>query len=115
MSGHLVPVKVYVVVFLSLIGLTALTTAVAFLDLGPLNTVVALAIAVGKMLLVAFFFMHLKYAHGLTRIVVLAGFFWLAILIALTLSDELTRHWTPNAGSWSVILPMLWNSLHLFS
>jgi cytochrome c oxidase subunit IV len=99
-SAHVVPVKVYVGVFLALIALTALTTGVAFIDLGPLNTVAALAIAVAKMLLVALFFMHLKYGHGLTRIVVLAGFFWLAILIALTLSDELTRNWTPNPGSW---------------
>jgi cytochrome c oxidase subunit 4 len=106
-SGYLVPVKLYIQIFLSLIALTALTTGVAFLDLGPLNTVVALAIAIAKTLLVAFFFMHLKYAHGLTRIVVLAGFFWLAILIALTLSDELTRHWTASAGSWGMILLFL--------
>ncbi|MGB0036633.1 MAG: cytochrome C oxidase subunit IV family protein [Candidatus Acidiferrales bacterium] len=119
MSGHVVPVKLYVSVFFALIILTLLTTAVAFWDIGtfhtgirlldriPLNTVVALAIAVTKMLLVVLFFMHLKYSPGLTRLVLLAGFFWLAIMLALTLSDELTRGWSPSPGSWSILLPFL--------
>jgi hypothetical protein len=51
--------------------------------------------------------MHVKYSPGLTRLVVVAGFFWLAILIALTLSDELSRGWTENAQPWSVLLPFL--------
>jgi cytochrome c oxidase subunit 4 len=104
MSGHVVPLKVYIGVFVALLSLTALTTGVAFIDLGRLNTVAALAIAVVKMLLVVLFFMHVKYSPGLTRIVILAGFFWLAILLALTLSDELTRYWTPTLGPWSALL-----------
>jgi cytochrome c oxidase subunit IV len=111
MSGHIVPVRTYVGVFLALLALTALTTAVAFYDLGKWNTVAALAIAVTKMLLVILFFMHLKYSSGLTRVVLLAGFFWLAILVALTLSDELTRNWTAPPHAWSVLLPFL---CHLF-
>ena len=67
---------------------TGLTTGVAFIDLGPFNTVVALAIATVKMLLVILFFMHVRSSPGLTRVVVAAGFFWLALLIAFTLSDE---------------------------
>jgi cytochrome c oxidase subunit IV len=105
MSGHVVPVKTYVAVFVALICLTLLTTAAAFVDMGRMNTVVALAIAVTKMLLVILFFMHVKYSPGLTRIVVLAGFFWLAILVALSLADELTRWWSPGAQPWSVLLP----------
>ena len=94
MAGHhIVPTRSYVLVFLSLIGLTLLTTGVAFIDLGPLNTVVALAIAFLKMLLVVLFFMHLKNSSGLTRLVVCAGFFWLALLIAFTLTDYHTRAW----------------------
>jgi cytochrome c oxidase subunit IV len=107
MSGHVVPIKVYVGVFLALIALTLLTTGAASVNLGRWNTVVALAIAVTKMILVVLFFMHVKYSPGLTRIVILAGFFWLAILVALTLSDELTRGWTPAPGPWSVLLPFL--------
>ncbi|HEV8383237.1 MAG TPA: cytochrome C oxidase subunit IV family protein [Candidatus Acidoferrales bacterium] len=101
MSHHVVPVPIYVGVFAALILLTALTTWVAFIDLGAMNTVVALTIAVTKMILVILFFMHVRYSDGLTRIVILAGFFWLAILIALTLSDFLTRHWSPLPSGWS--------------
>ncbi|MFZ3217779.1 MAG: cytochrome C oxidase subunit IV family protein [Candidatus Acidiferrales bacterium] len=116
MSAHVVPVKTYLGVFVALLALTALTTGVAFIDFGelhtgirlldmiPLNTVAALAIAVAKMLLVILFFMHVKYSSGLTKIVVLAGFFFLAILVALTLSDELTRGWSPEPTGWGAII-----------
>jgi len=104
MSEHIVPVRIYIAVFLALLILTGLTTWVAFIDLGSMNTVAALAIAVTKMLLVILFFMHVKYSPGLTRLVVLAGFFWLAILVALTLADELTRGWTQKPETWSVLL-----------
>jgi cytochrome c oxidase subunit 4 len=100
MSPHVVPARVYVGIFVALLFLTGLTTAVAFVDLGALNTVVALAIAVVKMLLVILFFMHVRNSSGLTRIVILAGFFWLAILLTLTLSDVWTRHWTPRPSGW---------------
>src|SRR5438128_1134082 len=100
MSEHVVPTRTYVLIFLGLIILTGLTTAVAFVDLGALNTVAALAIAVCKMLLVILFFMHVKYMPGLTKIVVVAGFFWLAILITFTLSDEFSRRWTPFSSQW---------------
>jgi len=100
MSGHLVSVRLYVLIFLALLVLTALTTGVAFIDLGPFNTVVALAIAVCKMLLVILFFMHVRYSSGLTKIVVVAAFFWLFILISLTMSDFRTRDWTPSPPGW---------------
>ncbi len=116
MSEHIVPVKNYVAVFVSLLILTALTTKVAYIDLGQTaigktheidwNTVAALAIAVIKMLLVVLFFMHVKYSPGLTRLVIAAGFFWLAIMIALTLSDELARGWTGTPQPWSLLLPL---------
>ncbi len=101
MAHRIVSVPVYVTVFALLLLLTGLTTWIAFIDLGPMNTVVALVIAVTKMVLVILFFMHVRYSDGLTRIVILAGFFWLAILIALTLSDFLTRHWSPLPSGWS--------------
>jgi len=93
MSHHVVPRKVYFAVFAALMVLTATTTAVAFMDLGPWNTVVALGIAFVKATLVALFFMHVKYSPRLTQVVVAGGLFWLAILIALTLSDFLSRGW----------------------
>lgn len=92
-TEHVVPVPVYVAIFGVLLVLTATTTAVAFVDLGPWNTVVALGIAVVKATLVALFFMHLKYSPLLNRTVVFGGLFWLAILIGLTLTDFATRGW----------------------
>ena len=100
MASHIVPKKVYFLVFAVLVALTALTTTVAFIDLGPLNAVAALVIAVTKALLVILFFMHIKYSPRLTRLVVVAGFFWLAILLTLTLSDYRTRNWTPVPTGW---------------
>jgi cytochrome c oxidase subunit 4 len=105
MSQPIVPQQTYVLVFLGLIGLTILTTGVAFIDLGAFNAVVALAIAVSKMLLVILFFMGLRHSSGLMRIVVIAGFFWLALLIAFTMSDYRTRSWTPAPDSWSTTAP----------
>jgi cytochrome c oxidase subunit IV len=107
MSEHIVPLWIYVAVFVALLFLTGLTTAVAFVDLGSMNTVVALAIAVAKMLLVILFFMHVKYSPSLTRLVVVAAFFWFGILVSLTLADELSRGWTPKAEPWSILLPAI--------
>ena len=100
MSGHVVPVKNYVAIFLALMALTAITVGVAFLDLGAMNTVVALVIAVTKMLLVVLFFMHVRYSSQLTKVVIIAGFFWLLLLLFFTLADIKTRNWTPDPPSW---------------
>jgi cytochrome c oxidase subunit 4 len=101
MSGHVVSVKRYVLIFLALLALTALTTGVAFIDLGPYNTVVALAIAGLKMMLVVLFFMHILYSKNLTKIVAVAGLLWLMILLTLTMSDFATRAWTPAPSGWN--------------
>jgi cytochrome c oxidase subunit 4 len=105
--GHVVPVSTYIIVFISLMAGTALTTGVAYIDLGRWNTVVALTIAVTKMTLVVLFFMHVKYATGLTRVVILAGFFWLGIMITLSCSDELTRAWEIVPQGWNMIVPLV--------
>ena len=87
-----VPIKTYALVFLALLVLTGLTTAIAFLDLGgSINTMVALAIAVCKALLVILYFMHVRYSDKLTWVFAAAGFFWLLILIGGTMDDVITR------------------------
>jgi cytochrome c oxidase subunit 4 len=88
---HIDSVKTYVFVLLSLLAATLITTAVAYVDLGPFSVVVALAIAVCKMLLVALFFMHIRHSTKLTRLVVVGGMLWLLILLTLTMTDFLTR------------------------
>src|SRR5262245_37453292 len=93
MSDHVVPTKIYYAIFIVLMVCTAITVAVAFVDLGPLNTIVAMTIAVFKATLVVLFFMHVKYSTRLTWAVVVGSVFWLAILLALTMADYLTRSW----------------------
>jgi cytochrome c oxidase subunit IV len=98
MSQETPTVRTYTLVFVALLILAALTTGIAYIDLGPLNTVAALAIAFIKMCLVGLFFMHLLYSRGLTRIVVLAGFFWLALMVSFTLADVFSRSWIRPPG-----------------
>ena len=95
---HVVPVRVYVTVFGTLLALTALTTAAAFVDLGPFNNVVALGIAACKASLVVLFFMHVRYSSKLIGLAVVAGLAWLAILVVLSLSDYWTRDWLGVLG-----------------
>ena len=98
MSGHVAPKSMYYAVFAALILGTALTVGVAFIDLGPLNNVLMLGIAITKALLVILFFMHVRWATRLTWVVAASGFFWLLILFGLTMTDYLSRGWVP--GTW---------------
>ena len=93
MSEHIVPTRVYYTIFGILMLCTYLTVQIAFFDLGRLNTVVALTIAVLKATLVVLFFMHVRYSPRLTWAVVAGSIFWLGILLTLTMSDYLTRVW----------------------
>ena len=72
MSEHIVPTRVYYTIFVLLMICTALTVSIAYFDLGPLNTIMALAIAMFKAVLVVLFFMHVKYATRLTWAVIAA-------------------------------------------
>ncbi len=84
----------YIAIGATLIVLTGVTAGVAFINLGPFNPVVALLIATIKATLVILFFMHVKGAtEKLTAAVVVSGFFFLLILLALSLADYLTRSW----------------------
>ena len=91
MSVHVTPIRIYLMVFAILMVGTALTVWAAFLDLEPFNDLIAMAIAVTKATFVVLYFMHVKHSTRLTKITVLAGFLWLAILVGLTLSDYFTR------------------------
>jgi cytochrome c oxidase subunit IV len=83
--------KLYLIIFFTLAFFTVATWAIAFVDLGIFNPIVALAIACTKAVLVILFFMHVRYSDRLTMITVTCGFFWLLILITLSLSDYLSR------------------------
>jgi cytochrome c oxidase subunit IV len=94
MSEHIVPVKIYVTIFLALLVGTTLTVLAAFVDFPwQLNTIVALTIATIKATLVVLFFMHVRYSTRLVWVIVGAALFWMGILFALTLADFYTRPW----------------------
>ena len=91
MSGHVSPKSTYYTIFGALMVLTAVTVAVAFVNLGALNFPVALGIAITKATLVVLFFMHVKYSSQLTKMFVGMAFFFLIILFGLSLTDYLSR------------------------
>ncbi|HEU4510181.1 MAG TPA: cytochrome C oxidase subunit IV family protein [Pyrinomonadaceae bacterium] len=96
MSEHIVPVKVYIAIFLILLVGTALTVIAAFIDFPyGLNTIVAMAIAVAKATFVVLYFMHVRYSTRLVWVIVASALFWMAILFAFTLADYFTRGWIP--------------------
>ena len=78
-------------VWAALLALLAATFAAAYQPLGPFNVVIGLTIAALKASLVGLLFMNLNRSGPLMRLAAAAGFFWLVILFALTLSDVLTR------------------------
>ena len=90
-AEHIVPPRVYAAIITTLVVLTLITVWAAFVDLGRFNIVVALAIATLKATLVVLFFMHAKYVPERTKLVIVAGIFWLALLLFMTLSDYFSR------------------------
>ena len=97
MSAHVAPRGLYYLIFLTLMVGTILTVLVARFDLGALNNVVMLTIACGKALLVILFFMHVRWSSRLTWVIAGSGFFWLLILLGITMTDYMTRGWIPGS------------------
>ncbi|MFI5092683.1 MAG: cytochrome C oxidase subunit IV family protein [Candidatus Acidiferrum sp.] len=97
MSEHIVSPKLYLLIFASLIVLTGTTVFAATVDLNAyfagLNIIVALVIATCKALLVVLFFMHAYYSAKRTKLIIICGVFWLAIMLFLTMGDYATRSW----------------------
>src|ERR1035438_506257 len=95
-AHHIVGPGVYGVILFALLVGTGLTVWASFLELGPWNPIIALAIATTKAMLVVLFFMHVKYSTKLTKLTVSAGIFMFLVLISMTLADYMSRAW----GSW---------------
>ncbi len=93
---HIVGPATYAVIFGALLVGTAITIGASYLEMGPWNPVVALAIACAKATLVVLFFMHIKYSSKLMKLTVGAGVFTFLILVGMSLSDYISRAW----GQW---------------
>jgi cytochrome c oxidase subunit IV len=104
-SEHIVSPKIYAVIFLALMVGTFLTVFAAGKDFGQMNIVIALGIATIKATLVILFFMHGKYSSRRTKLVIVSGFFWLAIMLGLTLADYSSRHAEPSRSQFALPAP----------
>jgi cytochrome c oxidase subunit IV len=91
MKQHISSIQTNVAVFVALLVLLFATLGAAYLPLGSLHFPTAMAIAAAKAVLIVVYFMHVKYSHRLTAVISVASFLWLAIMIALTLTDYLSR------------------------
>ena len=100
MVSHPESKKTYIAILIALLALTLTTVQVARYDLGELSIVAALGIAVVKALLVVLFFMHVRHSPALTKVTVAAGLLWLAILLALTVGDYISRGWLAQPFGW---------------
>jgi cytochrome c oxidase subunit IV len=90
-----VDTKVYVRTIIVLLGLLAANWSIAYVDLGPFNLIIALAIAITQATLIALFFMHIRGSSPLLHLAATAGVIWLLLQLTLTLSDYFTRGLVP--------------------
>ena len=89
--AHPAPVKLLVTVFVSLVGLTILTLAMASIDLGllqPFGFWIAMVIATLKAGLVMLFFMHMFWDKPLNVLVFLSSTLFVMLFIGLTMMDR---------------------------
>jgi cytochrome c oxidase subunit IV len=98
MTTQVLPVRTCFAVYFVLIALTAVTVGAAFLDLMYFSAPVALGIASAKALLVMLYFMELRHSPKLFWLIVGNGVFWLTVMIALVMSDYVSRAWLGFPG-----------------
>jgi cytochrome c oxidase subunit 4 len=104
-SEHIVSPKIYAVIFAALMLGTGITVWAAFQNFGKFNIVIALGIATIKATLVVLYFMHARYSPKRTQLVIICSVFWLAIMLALTLTDYDTRSHETQPGEGRLVQP----------
>jgi cytochrome c oxidase subunit 4 len=95
--AHHVSGRATVATWVALLALTAMSLAASRLDLGAVDLVVSLAIAIVKSGLVLMLFMHLAEERLASRMVVVLSAILVTLLVALTAADVATRHTSPPA------------------
>jgi len=91
---HVVSPWILLGVYAGLVCLTVITVAVTLVDMGIFNVWVALAVAVLKAGLVAFYFMHLRWDSPFNGIVLFISFFFVALFIGIAVLDS--KEYQPN-------------------
>lgn len=85
----------YVLTFVGLLLLTGLTLGLSFTHLGPFNTVISMAIAIAKTVLIVLFFMHMIEERAATRMTLVVGLILALTLMSLSALDVVSR---PSEG-----------------
>jgi cytochrome c oxidase subunit IV len=86
--GHVMPLPTLIGVFVGLLLLTVVTVAVAYVDLGSLNLLVAMGIASVKASLVVLWFMHLKYDKPFNAVVFITALLFMVLFVTFVLLDS---------------------------
>jgi len=89
-EGH-IPLALYYKILGVLLILTVVTVAVAQVDFGAFNTIIAMAIASVKAFFVLAYFMHLKYDNKLYWACFGSAVFFLIVLFFFSWLDIATR------------------------
>src|SRR5579864_634611 len=97
-SERVVSTLTCVVACAALVLLTLVNIIVSQIDLRGWNTAIGLVIAAGQAAISAMFLMHLRWSRPVIRLVAIIALLWLAILIAGTMDDVITRGWLPVPG-----------------
>ena len=90
-NNHIIPFGVYIKVLSALLILTVITVAVAQVNFGAWNAVIAMGIATVKAALVLLYFMHLKYDDKIYPVIFLTGVFFLIVIFLFCEFDLITR------------------------
>ena len=85
--AHVMPIWMLVGVWAALMALTGLTVFSAQFDLGALDLPVAMLIATVKALLVALFFMHLKYDRPFNGLIFMASLIFAGVFVTIAMMD----------------------------
>jgi cytochrome c oxidase subunit IV len=94
MSDHKsAQLSAYYLIFVLLLGLTALTVWLGGLELGAYHAPLGLAVATTKASLIIVFFMHVLYGSRFTWIIIGGTVLFLAVLLLFTATDYASRSW----------------------
>lgn len=92
-SAHDTSLGIYWKIYSALMALLVLTVGVAYINFGPFNLVIALAIAFTKTALVIIYFMHVGTSPRLIWLFSAVGFVWMSYLLVGVFGDVITRPW----------------------
>jgi cytochrome c oxidase subunit 4 len=83
--------RAYFAVFAALMVFTGITVAAAYVNMGPMNNVVAIAIAMTKAAMVMAIFMHVRGSSNLIYFCIFGGLFFLSLMFYFPLIDLFSR------------------------